>query len=514
MTLLDDEVERHVVSRPDSAPSRSPLRLRVATVPPSAAVLALALALGTALRFVRLGAVGLNSDEAVYAAQAASLTGNAHFTTIFPVVRAHPLLLQVLISPFYAHGVPDTPGRYVTAAFGLGTVVLTYVVGRVLYHPLVGALGALLLAVMPYQVVLSRQIMLDGPMAFFVTAALLFVALGAQRRDGRWLVAAGAALGLATLTKEPAVIMLGSCFAFLALTTRITRPLRHPLTGAGVAVGLTLAYPLLTAVAGGGHGGASYLLWQLSREPNHTFAFYFTTVGVAMGVGTLLIAIAGLVAFRHMLTWRETLLLSWLLAPLAYFEVWPTKGFSYLAALAPVVALLAAVALVRLGWFAGRRRLVALALAAGCAVSLLVPSVLGIVNPTTSGLAGAGGTPGGRAVGRWVARHSPADAQFMTIGPSMANLVQYYGGRRADGLSVSPNPLHRNPSYAPIRNADLALRDGTYQYIVWDTYSASRSSHFSRRAKNLVRRFHGIPVHTERTGSGKLLVVVYAVTPR
>ena len=63
----------------------------------------------------------------------------------------------------------------------------------------------------------------------------------------------------------------------------------------------------------------------------------------------------------------------------------------------------------------------------------------------------------------------------MTIGPSMANLVQYYGHRRAYGLSVSPNPLNRNPSYEPLPNPDQALRDNEIQYVVWDTFSASRS---------------------------------------
>ena len=63
----------------------------------------------------------------------------------------------------------------------------------------------------------------------------------------------------------------------------------------------------------------------------------------------------------------------------------------------------------------------------------------------------------------------------MTIGPSMANLVQYYGRRQAYGLSVSPNPLNRNPSYEPLVNPDRALRDNEIQYVVWDAFSASRS---------------------------------------
>lgn len=481
--------------------------------PVSLGVTLAALVLGGALRLVALGRVGLNSDEAVYAAQAASLAGNQHFSPLFPIVRAHPLLVQMLISPMYAHGVPDVPGRYVAAAFGVGTVAMAYVLGRVLYYSRVGALASLLLAVMPYHVVVSRQIMLDGPMSFFTTTSLTCMAVAARRREGRWLIASGALLGLAALCKEPAVILLGSGFAFVALTNRLWKPIRYPLAAAAITVVLTATYPLLTAVSGGSRGGQSYLIWQLARKPNHTFTFYFSAVGESMGFALIAVAVLGIAVFHRRVTWRETLLLAWLVVPLVYFEVWPTKGFAYLMPLAPVISVLAAVGLVRLARNGLAQRIVASFVAAVLAVSLIVPSVSGILSPTTSGLAGAGGMPGGREAGRWVSSHTPEGAQFMTIGPSLANLIQYYGGRRADGLSVSPNPLHRNPSYSPIRNADLALREGRYQYIVWDKYSAGRSAHFSARAMELVHRFHGLPVHVERDAEGRRLIVIYKVAP-
>ena len=50
---------------------------------------------------------------------------------------------------------------------------------------------------------------------------------------------------------------------------------------------------------------------------------------------------------------------------------------------------------------------------------------------------------------------------MLTLGPSMANIIQYYGHRKTFGLSVSPNPLHRNPAYPPVVNPDFALRDGS-----------------------------------------------------
>ena len=85
----------------------------------------------------------------------------------------------------------------------------------------------------------------------------------------------------------------------------------------------------------------------------------------------------------------------------------------------------------------------------------------------------------------------------MTIGPSMANLVQYYGRRRAYGLSVSPNPLNRNPSYEPLVNPDQALRDNEIQYVVWDTFSASRSPKFANRLLRYAARYDGRTVHSE-----------------
>ena len=82
---------------------------------------------------------------------------------------------------------------------------------------------------------------------------------------------------------------------------------------------------------------------------------------------------------------------------------------------------------------------------------------------------------------------------MLTIGPSMANILQFYGQRRALGLSVSPNPLHRNPAYTPVVNADLPLRNGQVQYLVWDAYSASRTTFFTER-------LHGVRAPLPRHG--------------
>ena len=72
----------------------------------------------------------------------------------------------------------------------------------------------------------------------------------------------------------------------------------------------------------------------------------------------------------------------------------------------------------------------------------------------------------------------PGGSTILTVGPSMANVIAFYGHRQAYGLSVSPNPLNRNPSYTAVENADAQLRNGAIQYVVWDSFSAARSPSF------------------------------------
>jgi hypothetical protein len=110
---------------------------------------------------------------------------------------------------------------------------------------------------------------------------------------------------------------------------------------------------------------------------------------------------------------------------------------------------------------------------------------------------------------------------MMSIGPSMANILEFYGHRRIYGLSVSPNPLHRNPVYQPMRNADRLIRDNDLQYVVWDAYSADRTPFFARKVMRYVERYHGRLDHAEtvpvKSKNGKptrkLVIGIYEVRP-
>jgi 4-amino-4-deoxy-L-arabinose transferase-like glycosyltransferase len=474
------------------------------------------------LRVWSLDGVGFNSDEVVYSSQAAVLAGDAQTSHLFPLFRAHPLLFQTLVSFVYRIHMSDFLGRLASAGFGIGTVAVGFAVARALYGRRTGYIAAALLAVMPYLIVVNRQMLLDGPMVFFATVALYLTARFGLTRRPVWLYAASAALGLTVLTKETGIILVVAVYAFVFLTPTLVIRLRHVAISLAILFVTMLPFPLAILTANRTSTGRQFFIWQLLRRPNHGMDFYLTAIPPALGLTVLAAALLGLVLLRRERSWRETLLLCWIVVPVGFFTLWPVKGYTYLLPIAPPVAVLAARALARLpaegrvGF--GRARVPAGLLTGGIALvvgaSLLVPAWLAISSPASATLlAGAGGVPGGREAGRWIDEHVPRGARVLTLGPSMANIVQYFGHRKANGLSVSTNELHRNPVYEPVPNPDRLLREGDLHYLVWDAYSASRSTVFSAKLRDLASRYHATVVHREYAGNERPVIVVYRVRP-
>jgi hypothetical protein len=539
-------------------------------------------AVGVTLRLWNINAFGYNSDEAVYAGQAAGMVGDPDLRPYFPVFRAHPLLFQFVLAISFSTGVVDVYGRYVSVLIGAGTIVLTYLAGATMFGRRTGLLAALFMAVMPYHVIVTRQVLLDGPMAFCTTLALYLLARHARTGRIAWLYAATAAIGLSFEAKETAIVMVAALYAYLSLSPEIHVRIRDIAAATISLILIIVPFPLSLLLAGGGGAARTqqYIVWQLLRRPNHDLAFYPTVVPPAIGPLLLVLALLWLWMAHKSITWRERLLVSWCAIPLAFFEIWPVKGFQYLIVVAAPVAILAAAGLLRLieraeaRWReraaklrparanARRRKgtepqaarargshrrkdtsrqqpwrellskrwgergaswgLWAGPVATAVVVaSLLAPAVFA-VNPSQTGefLAGSGGVPGGRELGAWIQANVPPGARMLTIGPSMANIVQFYGHRQAFGLSVSTNPLHRNPSYDPIPNPDSQIRANAVQYAVWDAYSGKRSTFFSDALMVYVDRYHGRPVHTESVdvlAGGTVItmpvIVVYEIRP-
>jgi hypothetical protein len=486
--------------------------------------------LATGIRLWGLNQIGFNTDEAVYSGQAAAIAQIPVLKDIFPVFRAHPLLFQFLLALLFNYGVSDLAARLLAVAIGVATVFIVYRLGSLLYGEHTGILAALILAVMPYHVVVTRQVLLDGPMVLCSTLTLYLIARYALTGNPIWLHAAGIGMGLTFLAKETGLILIGSVYSFFALSRDIFVRIQDLIISFVLMVIMILPFPISLWLAGGSKVSQQYLIWQMFRQPNHTWDFYLTTVPGQIGILVIIIAIAGLLLLWSERTWRERLLLWWIVVPVVFFQIWPTKGYQYLLASAPPFAILAGRTLIRWLWIQSsvlaNRRIGTTwirALVGGILIVTLLSSSWQTIQPATTGtfIAGTGGVPGGREAGEWIQAHIPGNATLLTIGPSMANILQFYGHRKALGLSVSPNPLHRNPAYESVSNPDSQIRSNNIQYLVWDSYSAGRSTFFSDKLLELAARFDGRVVHTQTvavtledgTKVEKPVIIIYMVHP-
>jgi len=497
-----------------------------------------AMILGVVFRTWGLGVVGFNSDEAVYAGQAAALAGDPEYAKFFAIFRAHPLLVQFILSIVFHFGVSDVAARAVSVAFGVAAIPLIYLLGRELFSRRVGVLAALTLAILPYHITVTRQVLLDGPETTLFLASMLLLARYVRTQRAGYLYVSAIAAGLTFLAKETAILVIPVVGAFVLMTPSVKlgwRRVAIALVSFAVAVS---PYPISIFISSASGTAREFLVWQLLRRPNHTVTFYAEILPLALGPILLVLAVIGVGVAVRRASWQDRLLMAWIFVPLAFFQLWPVKGYQYLLPIAPALILAAARLIDVLpeagaGWLKERGRLSATqrkmtksAIAVMIALPLILP--LGLASAAnlnqssaTGSLAGTGGLPGGREAGRWIDLHVPEGAAFMTIGPTLSNLIQFYGHRRSLGLSVSPNPLHRNPAYDPIENADASIRTLKIQYAAWDVWSAARSPFFAAVLMRYVNKYHGSLVYEQRAETSdaqgqrqvQIVIRIYEVRP-
>jgi hypothetical protein len=203
----------------------------------------------------------------------------------------------------------------------------------------------------------------------------------------------------------------------------------------------------------------------------------------------------------------DLLILLWLLVFCGFFQIWRIKLFSYLMVVIPALAICAAVGLdAAARWlaetvprFRAKSTAWAGALVAVAALGLVAQMGSASVDAVRGGR-GVVASPvefdievqdfaGGREFGHWARDHTPPEARFLSIGPSIGNILRFYGHRDSLALSVSSDPRNRNPAYVPVSNPDLWLRQMGIHYIVWDFYSADRSAFYNARLMFYVRKY-------------------------
>lgn len=495
------------------------------------------IALASFVRFWALGDIGFNSDESVYSGQAANLAGYEEFSKYFSAFRAHPLLFQFLVSLLYGFtGVIDFVARSVSAIFGIMTVIITYYIGKTLYNKNVGILSSLILALLPYHIVVTRQAMVDVPFSFFFTLTLLFMAKyivmnknrsnninqsngtitrvnryiknNYKKNDRIWIVAIGISCGLTFLSKEVGIVLLISTLLYMQIVRKL---------GLKNLIILLLIFSMVISPhiiifftnKEATKNAFLYSQWQLSRPSNHPSEFYIITLQGSLGyiLSTLVILSIGYVIITKERLSSALLLIWWIAIPLIFFQLWPTKGFYYLLPLIPPFVVLGVSFLFSNGI---KKLCYNFKISHNYRIISLIIIVLSIFVTTSyvkdhymfpkqdePWLAGSGGIPYAREAALWIKENTPEGSVFMTIGPTLGNVIKFYANSDTLALSINPNPAKHNPSYSPIINPDLMIRNGQIQYLIYDVYSATRTQHFADKLNYYVDKYDAQLIHSE-----------------
>lgn len=179
-------------------------------------------AIAAAVFFTNLGGTHLwDEDEPKNAECAREMLAHGDF--IVPWYNELPrfdkpvLLYWLMIGAYRVFGITEFAARFWSAAFGVGTVLCTYHLGRVLFRPEAGWWAGLVLTASLLFGVASRSATPDAALIFFSTASLLCFAVGLVRTDDtssmprlRWSVAVAmyALLSFAVLAKGPVGVAL------------------------------------------------------------------------------------------------------------------------------------------------------------------------------------------------------------------------------------------------------------------------------------------------------------------
>jgi hypothetical protein len=133
--------------------------------------------------------------------------------------QREPLYIFIVKVFFYFLGISDTHLRFVSFAFSLVTIYLTYRIGKEWFNPIVGLSGAFILSIHPYLISLSAR----GLRAeWFTTLVLLFIYFSYLNKEisYRWrVVITGFLTGAILLTRSeylPAVVIVLLFYPFLA----------------------------------------------------------------------------------------------------------------------------------------------------------------------------------------------------------------------------------------------------------------------------------------------------------
>ena len=265
-----------------------------------------------------------------------------------------PLHNWLVAISFLIFGFTEFAARLPAALLGLGCVMVTYLLGRRIYGPAAAFLSALVLATSAEYFVLSRVVVHDISLAFFITLALALFYLGYDNKKHRrslFLLGYGA-MGFSVLAKGPVGVLLPVMIIGLFLIIkRQLRFLKHMHVGWGIIILLAIAAPWYILISLKDPEYVDYFFVKqnlgnfFSKEVRHPEPIYYY-IPVLMGGMFPWSTFLPLALFRgaraHGAVYNDGTLfaLIWFAAVLIFFSTASSKLGTYILPLLPAAALL------------------------------------------------------------------------------------------------------------------------------------------------------------------------------
>jgi 4-amino-4-deoxy-L-arabinose transferase-like glycosyltransferase len=495
------------------------------------------------LRFAGTSSHFLYGDEAEYAIVARYLSRDPLYLAYpaieglgaTPFVSQPPLLLYLEALSIRILGPTDFAALLPSLVLGTATVVALYALGHRLGGRFLGLSAAAVLAVLPFDIQITRKAMLDAGYTFFLVLAAYFLVAWVQERRRRYAVGTGVAVACAALSKlpgmlaGPAVLLVFLYVLAVALARRDAKQAKELAIQAGlgaapIAVAAALYVALLWYLSALQNLWVK-LLWQLGRvDVAHAQvqevgavarppSFYFTdpqfSFGALFGGTLLLLALLGaLVAVGRFA--RRPVGEAAHLAPLVlgavllgFFLYSQRKEGFYLLPFAPLVALYVGYLAdgARRALAAGGRRVPSFAphaaLAATAVAVLLVALPAYAAAQTSLNKYAAGNDQekyfgsGTREAAAWVHARDPNAAMYGTV---LGRFSLYW--------YTEQTTYHW---YVDHTYLDQQIQSGKLKYVVYDEYLGQ--SFDTAYMQEIIQRYHGEVVANFRQGWGDVKVV-------
>jgi 4-amino-4-deoxy-L-arabinose transferase-like glycosyltransferase len=318
----------------------------------------LLVALTLVMFFLNLGGGYLwDIDEGMHAATSKDMVMTGDWVT--PTFNGEPFFDKPPLFNWFAAlaylvlGFTEFAARLPSALCGMGAVLLTYFFGRRMIGSGAAFLGAVALATSLEYFLMSRAVVHDMTLAFFVTLALFsfYRAYDDERRRTRSLMLFYVGIGFGILAKGPLGVVLPGVVIVPFLLLRRDLPFLRTMKlgwGALIVTAISLPWYLL---AGLGHDSffGTFILNQnlgyfLSSESRHAKPFHYyirvVVVGLLPWSFYLLLAVARRIRRPMQSGPAYLFVLLWFLCGFAFFSVASSKLPTYVLPLFPAAALL------------------------------------------------------------------------------------------------------------------------------------------------------------------------------